>query len=243
MQQETSKRRFFNALKVNFMYKLRGLSLSLVLFCTWVNLKAQIHCEATNQLLGQLIGLYNNKAQSDTSNSPLYQPQETRIFRIMEGQKDQYWLYWGWFAAGLNGRALEERILHIKDYQAGVWELEVYLVPEKYRHASVWREPKPLYKLKPKDLILERCQAKIEPKGPQAYQLSSSPCQALGNLSGHANFFTVDINIEAERLISNTVFLDNQKNPVFANQNSTYECVSRKDFERPFHIGKETPTH
>jgi hypothetical protein len=199
----------------------------------------EIAKKPTARLLDHIVGLYNNKAQSDTSTSALYRPQETRIYRILGHRENEYWLYWGWFAAGLPDRPLEERLVHIVEQEGDRWQANIYFVPEQYQKTKQWNETRPFRGLEPAKLEKDKCDCTILAVARDNYKMESTPCRAIGAISERANFFTLSMLIKNGWMSSNTSFLDKDKNEVFHHQGSIMERISKTDFNRAFDAGKD----
>ncbi|MFT5647881.1 MAG: hypothetical protein ACI976_002576 [Aureispira sp.] len=101
--------------------KLLGLFILLLCFfaTTLVGKKKTFNKKEKNYIqafIKKASGVYNNKAQSDTTKSPLLGLSEIRAFRIWTNKKKEYWMSIGWYQPNFPEQPMGEKIFHLKSF-------------------------------------------------------------------------------------------------------------------------------
>lgn len=104
-------------------------------------------------------GVYNNKAQADTTKSPLLRLSEIRAFRIWTQKKNEYWLSIGWYQPNVPEQPMGEKIFHIKSFEEDRFMVDCYSWknPMDEELLLQWRKKHPYKKQKKEDLVNDGC--------------------------------------------------------------------------------------
>ncbi|MFK7798428.1 MAG: hypothetical protein AB8E82_13330 [Aureispira sp.] len=115
--------------------------------------KAQV--KEIKKFIKNAAGVYNNKAQADTTKNPLLRLSEIRTFRIWTHKKKEYWVSIGWYQPGVPEQPMGEKIFHIKSFEDGKFILDCYSWKDPTNEALLlqWLKRHP-YKQQTKDALV-----------------------------------------------------------------------------------------
>lgn len=142
--------------------KILFLLLSLTFYC-FVCSAQQRFSKQQQQTIEDFIkkasGIYNNKAQADTSRSPLLRLSEIRAFRIWTHKKNEYWISIGWYQPNVPDQPMGEKIFHIKSFEQDRFIVDCYSWknPMDEELLLQWRKKHPYKKQNKDDLVNDGC--------------------------------------------------------------------------------------
>ncbi|WMX13363.1 MULTISPECIES: hypothetical protein [unclassified Aureispira] len=152
-----------------------------------------LSCSYQNTLLGQLSslnkeghkriqdfikkasGVYNNKAQADTTQNPLLRLSEIRAFRIWTHKKNDYWMSIGWYQPNFPEQPMGEKIFHIKSFENDTLWVDCYSwkEPNNKKLLLQWKEKHPYKKQQLDDLMNDGCGNYIVKNKDGSYELKT----------------------------------------------------------------------
>jgi len=104
-------------------------------------------------------GVYNNKSQADTAQSPLLRLSEIRGFRIWTNKKKEYWMSIGWYQPNFPEQPMGEKIFHIKSISNDTLWVDCYSWKEPMNEALLlqWHQKCPYKGQNKEDLNNDGC--------------------------------------------------------------------------------------
>lgn len=142
--------------------KILFLLLSLTFYCLVCSAQQRFSKEQQQTIedfIKKASGVYNNKAQADTSRSPLLRLSEIRAFRIWTHKKNEYWISIGWYQPNVPEQPMGEKIFHIKSFEQDRFIVDCYSWKDPMDEELLlqWRKKHPYKKQNKDDLVNDGC--------------------------------------------------------------------------------------
>jgi len=162
------------------MLRLIGIGMLLLSLST-TTVNAQIETftseqkEEITKFIKTISGVYNNQAQSDTTQSPLLGLSEIRAFEIWTHKKNEYWISIGWYQPNFPDLPIGEKIFHIKSASNDTLWLDCYSWgnTEDEELLLQWQKKHPYEKQKIDALVNDGCESYITKNSRGHYELKT----------------------------------------------------------------------
>jgi hypothetical protein len=120
-------------------------------------------------------GVFNNKTQADTAQSPLLRLSEIRAFQIWTNRKKEYWMSIGWYQPNFPEQPMGEKIFHIKSISNDTLWVDCYSWNDPMNKELLlqWRQKCPYKKQKKHDLTNDGCGNYIVKNAAGGYELKT----------------------------------------------------------------------
>lgn len=120
-------------------------------------------------------GVYNNKAQADTAQSPLLRLSEIRSFRIWTNNKKEYWMSIGWYQPNFPEQPMGEKIFHLKSFVNDTLWVDCYSWKDPMNKDLLlqWRKKCPYKAQSQDDLVNDGCGNYIIKNSSGEYELKT----------------------------------------------------------------------
>ncbi|BDS14983.1 chromophore lyase CpcT/CpeT [Aureispira anguillae] len=167
------------------------------------------------KVFNMYLGLFSNRVQARSEQSPLYRSQELISVPIWPKRGDEYWLYVCWLQENLPDDLLSQEVWHFKKKDRETLEIIMYDLPNKDKYVNDWKKKEPLAGLTSEDLIYnEGCTALVTRDEQNKFTITGTPCRR--DLSDIIKFIEIHGVITPDSIILYNKMLDGNKKALFA---------------------------